>query len=85
MSLYYIPAEDLIIDSYEVLRRRFPNVSLPRNKDMPELGVWLIHYTDQPEIDWEVQTLEQGTPEWNEEEQTYYQTWVIIDITQPEE
>ena len=47
---YWSPSRERRWVSYWALRLDFPNVSLPKYMDMPELDVFQIHRTEMPEV-----------------------------------
>lgn len=83
---YYFPATNTYIYSYFALQKAFPTMSLPENVDIPDIGAYILQYTEQPEFDPDTQYVDNGTPELREDGR-YYQVWVIYnyEVDPPEE
>lgn len=73
---YYMPSTGEYIGSYVELQRLYPNTSIPRNIDLPDIGVYILQYTDMPEYDENTQWIENGVPELGEDGR-YHQVWII--------
>ena len=78
---YYIPSTSKIIESYNELRGEFPNVSLPKNVDIPELGVYILYFAELPEFDIETEYAELGDVIFTGTR--YEQQWVIVGYGDP--
>lgn len=81
-SQYYVPSTLTVYYSYQQLRYAFPAYSLPKNKDIPELGIYQLWHTEPPEVP-EGYYMIQGAPEFHEDDEHWYQTWELIEY--PEE
>lgn len=77
-GLYYSPSTSTFYNSYNHLRHSFPAYSVPNNVDIPELGIYQLWYTEMPEEP-EGFYVTAGVPVFNEEDQHWYQTWVLVE------
>lgn len=77
---YFDPTIPQIYQSYQTIRRLHPDKSLPKNQDLPELNLYQIYVTPQPEPIDDKHYVALSTPTLNEEDGHYYQTWVQVEF-----
>lgn len=76
---YYDPTIPEVYSSYQAIRYLHPNMSLPKNKDLPSLNLYQIFYTTPPEDEGYYASFKQW-PELNEELGIYEQAWELLPI-----
>lgn len=74
--MYYIPETKQVINSYQLLRYVYTNISLPENVNIPELGVYVLYVDEIPNYDPLTQNLEIDSIDLREDGY-YYQSWKI--------
>ena len=79
VSQYYYSLDTGQFYVYSQLRYLFPNVSIPRNKDLPELRMRILYKTPQPEP-LEGHYAIMDAPEYRPQVYRYYQTWKQVPI-----
>ena len=74
--MYYIPETKQVVNSYQLLRYVYANISLPQNVNIPELGVYILHVDEIPNYDPLTQNLEVDSIDFREDGY-YHQSWKI--------
>lgn len=75
---YYHPPTNATYYSYQQLRQAFPNLSLPKNMDLPSLDIYQLWYTEPPEAP-EGYHVQSDTPTFNTEDSHWYQAYKLVE------
>lgn len=83
MAQYFYTETNTIYPSYQSIRHLYPNTSIPKDKDIPSLSLYVIHATDPGEAP-EGSYWKQELPELREDGQ-YYAVWSLHEFEVPQE